>query len=83
MSGELVLAKWGNSLSIRFPKKVLNQLGMKQDDRFEYEVKDGEIILKPSKKEKLLEKLFENYDSSQPYPCEIVDKGGAIGEELY
>lgn len=40
MSGELVLAKWGNSLSIRLPKKVLNQLGMKQDDRFEYEIKD-------------------------------------------
>ncbi len=26
--------------------------------------------------------LFANYDSTQPYPNEIVDKGGAIGEEL-
>ena len=31
---------------------------------------------------KTLEELFKNYDKSQPYPCEIVDKGGAVGEEL-
>ena len=29
-----------------------------------------------------LEELFKDYDKSQPYPCEIVDKGGAVGEEL-
>ena len=41
------------------------------------------IVIKPKRKEKLLDKLFENYDSNQPYPFEIVDKGGAVGEELY
>lgn len=43
----------------------------------------NEKIVKTPKKEKLLDKLFENYDNSQPYPYEIVDKGGAVGEELY
>lgn len=35
------------------------------------------------KEEKLLDKLFENYDSSKPYPFEIVNKAGAVGKELY
>ena len=30
-----------------------------------------------------IQKLFEGYDSNQPYPFEIVDKGGAVGDELY
>lgn len=30
-----------------------------------------------------IQKLFEGYDSSQLYPFEIVDKGGAVGDELY
>ena len=77
--GMLTLSKWGNSLSVRLPQKLLNQFGLSQDDKFEFSATDEEIILKPVKKQK----LFEGYDSSQPYPYEIVDKGGAIGEELY
>lgn len=29
-----------------------------------------------------LEELLKDCGKSQPYPCEIVDKGGAVGEEL-
>lgn len=29
-------------------------------------------------KHKLLEELFKDYDKSQSYPCEIVDKGGLL-----
>lgn len=43
----------------------------------------SEKVVKTPKKEKAIDKLFENYDMSQPYPYEIVDKGGAVGEELY
>lgn len=33
--------------------------------------------------ESTLAQLFADYDASQPYPNEIVDKGGAVGDELY
>lgn len=36
----------------------------------------------PKPQSSKLEKLFEGYDKSAPYPFEIVDKGGVVGEEL-
>ena len=81
--GTLSLAKWGNSLSVRFPKKLLNEFNLKDKDELVYSVQDNKIILEPKREKKLIEKLFEGYDLNKEYPFEIVDKGGAIGEELY
>ena len=79
----LKLGKWGNSSAIRFPKALLKQIGISStDNEVSVTVTNDSIIIKPKKEEKALDKLFENYDSSQPYPFEIVDKGGAVGEEL-
>ena len=36
-----------------------------------------------SREIKAIDKILAGYDRSQPYPMEVVDKGGAIGEELY
>lgn len=79
----LKLGKWGNSSAIRFPKALLKQIGISStDNEVSVAVTNDSIIIKPKKEEKALDKLFENYDSSQPYPFEIVDKGGTVGEEL-
>lgn len=79
----LKLGKWGNSSAIRFPKALLKQIGISStDNEVSVTVTNDSIIIKPKKEEKALDKLFENYDSSQPYPFEIVDKGGTVGEEL-
>lgn len=82
-TGTLTLAKWGNSLSIRVPKKVLEELDLGNKDELFYKVEDNQIILKPKREKKMLEKLFEGYDLDADYPFEVVDKGGAVGEELY
>jgi antitoxin MazE len=79
----LKLAKWGNSSAIRFPKKILKQVGISSNDEVDVKVTSDQITIKPVQKEKMLDKLLEGYDRSQPYPMEIVDKGGAVGEELY
>lgn len=79
----LKLGKWGNSSAIRFPKDILRQVGISSRDKeVSVKVTSDQITIRPVKEDKLLDKLFENYDSSQPYPFEIVDKGGAVGEEL-
>lgn len=39
--------------------------------------------MKNNTEEKLIDKLFKDYDLTAEYPFEIVDKGGAVGEELY
>ncbi len=84
MEEALKLRKWGNSNAIRLPKEMLKHVGITpNDDEVRVTVTNDSIFIRPKKEEKLLAKLFENYDSSQPYPFEIVDKGGAVGEELY
>ena len=80
----LKLGKWGNSNAIRLPKGMLEKVGITPNDKeVSVNVTTDSIVIKPKRKEKLLDKLFENYDSNQPYPFEIVDKGGAVGKELY
>lgn len=80
----LKLGKWGNSNAIRLPKGMLEKVGITPNDKeVSVNVTTDSIVIKPKRKEKLLDKLFENYDSNQPYPFEIVDKAGAVGEELY
>ncbi|MDM8331581.1 AbrB/MazE/SpoVT family DNA-binding domain-containing protein [Limosilactobacillus pontis] len=84
MEEALKLRKWGNSNAIRLPKEMLKQVGITpNDDEVSVNVTNDSIIIKPKKEEKLLNKLFKDYDSDQPYPFEVVNKGGAIGKELY
>lgn len=80
----LRLGKWGNSSAIRFPKSILKQVGISStDDEVKASVTNDAIIIEPKTKEKELDKLFKNYDNTKPYPFEVVNKGGAVGEELY
>lgn len=84
MEEALKLRKWGNSSAIRLPKEMLKHVGIApNDDEVRVNVTNDSIIIRPKEEEKLLDKLFEGYDSSKPYPFEIVDKGGAVGKELY
>lgn len=84
MEGTLKLRKWGNSNAVRLPKEMLKHVGIAPtDNEISVNVTEDAIIIKPKKEKKLLDKLFENYDKGKAYPFEIVDKGGAVGEELY
>ena len=79
----LKLGKWGNSNAVRLPKEMLNQVGIAStDNEVSVETTDNSIIIKPKKEKSTLEKMFENYDSSQPYPFEVVDKCGAVRPEM-
>ena len=61
--GILTLSKWGNSLSIRIPKNVLDILKLSNNDKVSYQLKDDKIILKPEKNESPLRKMFDGFDT--------------------
>lgn len=67
MTTEVKLQKWGNSHGVRLSKALLEQIGidlLEKDIKFEIEIKDNFIILKPIKKEiSFLEELFFDYNS--------------------
>lgn len=80
--GVLSLSEWGNSLSIRVPKKLPDEFDLQAKDELFYRVEGNKIILEPQRRKKLLEELFEGYDLNAEYPFEIINKGRALGEEL-
>ena len=57
----LRVQKWGNSQGIRFPKKILKDLGIDINDKIEISLNDGEIILRKVKKYIDLDDLFKDY----------------------
>jgi antitoxin MazE len=75
--------KWGNSLGVRLPKLILEQVNVKENDKIEIEVVSGEIVIK--KKDILncnsLEELFENFDGE--YERVEIDWGKPVGREVW
>lgn len=53
------VAKWGNSLAVRLPKKLVEQLGLKAGDELDFVVADqGRIeIRKEDRREKALRRI--------------------------
>ena len=42
---DLVLAKWGNSLAIRIPHVLADQLGLKENSPVKVNVEDGRFVI--------------------------------------
>lgn len=70
----LTLSRWGNSLSIRMPKKVLKEFNLTNKDKVSYQIKNGKIILTPVKKESPLRRMFDGFDTQEYFKTEPGDK---------
>lgn len=85
--GTLTLSRWGNSLSIRIPKKVLDTLGLTNDDKVSYRIEDNKIILTPEDKKSPLRKMFDGFDTEAYFKNEPKNKeadwGQPQGKELF
>ncbi len=85
--GVLTLSKWGNSLSIRIPKKLLDRLNLTSDDKVSYQLADNKIILTPEKKESPLRKMFDGFDTEAYFKNEPKNKefnwGKPQGKEIF
>ena len=75
------IQKWGNSQGIRIPKKILENLKLKENERVEIQELNGNIIIKKIKREySSLDELFEGYEGD--YKCEEYDFGKDVGREI-
>lgn len=72
--GVLTLSRWGNSLSVRIPKKILDSFKLTSDDKLTYMVEKNQIVLKPEKKESPLRKMFDGFDSAAYFKNEQGNK---------
>ncbi|MGB4068335.1 MAG: AbrB/MazE/SpoVT family DNA-binding domain-containing protein [Nitrospira sp.] len=74
--------KWGNSLAIRVPKSVAQQVGLKEQDDLEIEVQDGNIVLKPN-----LRRVYRLEDLVKQITLKNVhgeiETGTSVGREIW
>lgn len=77
------ISRWGNSAAIRLPKAVLDELGLKQGETVELNVRDGKGIIEPARPEKItLEWIISEMDRLGPENApETVDWGPDLPEE--
>jgi antitoxin MazE len=75
---EVSIKKWGNSLGIRIPQRILSKLKIKESQKLDVQVQDGSIVIKPISSElnELLSKinlnnLHDEKDFGEPMGNEI------------
>lgn len=74
--------KWGNSLALRIPKSLAEQLDMKTDTEVEIVVEDGQLVIKPLPEPELtLEELLSQITAENLH--KEVDTGTAVGGEVW
>ena len=80
---EVQLKPWGNSLGIRLPKAVLNEVGFKPDDRLLVRAEAGKIVLIRSFQHRTLEERAAEYDGKLNLDGELEWKGDPVGNEVW
>jgi antitoxin MazE len=76
------LHRWGNSVGLRLPKPLLEQLGLGEGSKVELKVESGRLIIEPERKRRLtMAELLEGY-SPDDQPGEV-DWGPPVGCEVW
>ncbi len=75
-----VVQKWGNSLGVRVPKALADQLGLHDGSEIEMALRGGEIVISPVRRGYALADLLAGCTAeNQP---ETVDWGPVAGREI-
>jgi antitoxin MazE len=74
-----VVAKWGNSLGLRLPKPIVEQLGVKEGTELDLTVENGCLVIQPRRYS--LEALMAEV-TSENFHGEI-EWGPAVGDEAW
>jgi antitoxin MazE len=73
--------KWGNSLGIRFPMRVANQLKMLEGTKVDLVIKNNKIEIVPvEENEYSLEKMLKDINGDNIH--NETDTGSSVGREL-
>ena len=70
---------WGNSLGIRLPQTIIQQMGLKQGDLVAISTEGNKIILSPAKPKYTLNELLK--DATPDRQHNEVDWGEPVGDE--
>jgi antitoxin MazE len=77
--------KWGNSLGIRVPKAIAEQLHLEQGSKIEFDASNGVLTIRPVRPRRrrskyTLQEVLGKYKG--PYPHRMVFNDPPVGREL-
>ncbi len=74
--------KWGNSLGVRIPRGLAEEVGLGAGTEVSLTAKDGELVVKPALPARLiLSDLLSGVSESNIHS--FVDTGSAVGAEIF
>jgi antitoxin MazE len=75
------IQRWGNSLAVRIPKVVAQELGIGEDTAVELDMVDDALVIRVAASEFSLEQLLASITDDNLHA--EVDTGPAIGAEAW
>jgi antitoxin MazE len=75
------IQRWGNSLAVRIPKVVAQELGIGEDTAVELDMVDDALVIRVASSEVSLEQLLASITDDNLHG--EVDTGPAIGAEVW
>jgi antitoxin MazE len=81
---QATISKWGNSLALRLPRHIADQLHLAEGATVELEVADGALKVIPSRKRFKLSELIQGEPKRDEHaPPQEVDWSGPHGNEAW
>lgn len=74
------IQRWGNSQAVRLPKVILEMASLKENDKVEIKVQDGNLVIIPVKKHLTLKERVADYQGD--YYCSEWTTGTPTGKEV-
>lgn len=75
------IQRWGNSLAVRIPKVVAQELGIGEDTTVELDMVDDALVIRVAASEISLEQLLASITDDNLHG--EVDTGPAVGAEVW
>ena len=77
------LSMWGNSLAVRFPKAIIDELGWHTGDSLEFHQNKGTVCIKKVRniKRPPLSEILDRFHTAQEEP--LVEWGETVGKEYW
>ncbi len=78
----VTLHRWGNSVGLRLPKPLLEQLGLKEGSEVDIKIEGNRIVVEPARRQRytMAELLEGMTPDNRP---EEVDWGPPVGREVW
>jgi antitoxin MazE len=78
----VTLHKWGNSVGLRLPKPLLEQVGLKEGAEVDVRVEGNRLVIEPAQRRRLtMAELLEGFTPDHQ-PGEV-DWGPPVGREVW